>query len=588
MSSLDVGTAKGGVVPRKWGHHRIFPGLWALCLIAVAAVSGAFAWSAASPVGASPDEPAHISYAWGVATGQVLPLALEEHTNARGKTVAEITVPNKLQQFSKPSCYAGGKPYGRECAVLEPAPGDLEVTSYMAKYPMAYYAIAGSTMRAGLAVGLSGFSTLFLARLVSGVVCYLMIGVGGWMLARRYDGRGVTAVMMLACVPNAHFLFSSINPNGFEIAAAILLAAVVVVLRHDAINLGRVPPLHQVLLLFAVLACGWSRPLGIAWAGLLLLTLLIPVKGRRPTLMYLSAVAQVVLWAAVVLLLAWLVYQATGTNTKSSSGDLAEWESLPPGVQVAAIAVRFGTLITMGFGLLGWADTQIPVAALFVWLLVGTGVLAAFATGSKRADLRPRVAGIVVLGSALVVAVESYLGGFGWQGRYWLPPLAACLVLLAPSLQGRSLSSRRMRSLWWVVVICTVGVGVYSLIYNMWRYRFGFSVPFVRFEAMPYPWQDPVWDPPGGVGLFYVCAAAWVVSSALAVLMLSRIARRPIVDSRDVAGHAQGPDGRSITTPIGTVNDTLSGEILRSVSNGEAVGSSDGLVPGSDPMQGDS
>lgn len=51
-------------------------------LILLAIVFTSFAWASASPVGASPDEPDHITYAWGSSTGQTLPWVAEDNLDS--------------------------------------------------------------------------------------------------------------------------------------------------------------------------------------------------------------------------------------------------------------------------------------------------------------------------------------------------------------------------------------------------------------------------------------------------------------------------------------------------------------------------
>ena len=72
-------------------------------LLAVSGLSLAFAWVLASPVGASPDEPPHIWYAWGTVTGQTvgnvkLGLVVDQRATV-------IQVPQSLLQYIDPICY---------------------------------------------------------------------------------------------------------------------------------------------------------------------------------------------------------------------------------------------------------------------------------------------------------------------------------------------------------------------------------------------------------------------------------------------------------------------------------------------------
>lgn len=63
--------------------------------LAVAGLSLALAWMLASPVGASPDEQAHIDYAWGTVTGQTV-VGEQLVTIPGGRTATSVQVPQKL------------------------------------------------------------------------------------------------------------------------------------------------------------------------------------------------------------------------------------------------------------------------------------------------------------------------------------------------------------------------------------------------------------------------------------------------------------------------------------------------------------
>ena len=498
---------------------RFLPAL----LLLVTAVCSAFVWTVSSPTGSSPDEESHISHSWGVGTGQVLPWTIEqvEHPT-NGATSAVITLPAALMQHPQPSCYRD-QAYNNECGPPEPAAGDVETFSYMARYPMTYYAIAGFSMRIGLASGLSGFSTLILARVVSGVVGYLLLGLASWLLARRFGWQAATIPILALMVPNTHFLLNSINPNGFEIAATAALAACVISIRHDVLRTGKCSTSLQVLLVVLILAAGWTRPLSVVWTGMILLILWVPGRRRRPLLFELSKPLVVLIFVGVAFLLGWFYYEATGTRTESVGVD--EWEKLPAWLQFWMVVTRFGDMFRNGYGLLGWADYEIPLFSFILWILVACAVTTALIVGSRRTVLRPRIAAFVVLGSMVVITLQSVQTGFGWQGRYWLPPLAGALVLLVPAIQGRGVPARQRNKLWWILTGVTGLLTLHALFFNLWRYQFGLNAPFWRFSALPYPRDgvDVAWYPAGGIALFTGTLVLGIVSFALAVLLMMRI-----------------------------------------------------------------
>jgi len=519
-------------------------------LVVLWAAFSAFSWSASSPIGASPDEPAHITYSWGVVSGQVLPWNLSTTTADSGKTLAEINVPLALENFPDPSCYAYGATYNTtNCPIPDNDSGSVWTTSYMTRYPVFYYAYTGLFLGLGQALALSGFATLFLARFFSGVLCYSVVALTASLTGRRYGWRPAGAVLALAMVPTAQFLFSSINPNGAEIALAMLLTSIVLAIRHDILHTGRASTALQIGAPLAMLALGSTRPLSIAWAGLIICVLLLPVNGR-PLLLQLRHWCSLALVGVATFCLGWLVYQASGTMTETSVGDVADWEALSTPVKVVSVFLRFGTMIRQSFGTLGWLDTDLPIIALFVWLLVGTVFVTAFMDRSDRAELRPRVAAVFFILSSLVVMVQSYHAAFGWQGRYWYPAVAAVLVLLVPTLSAERISTPSGRRAFLLVAITTQVISWSSLVYNMWRYRFGFHEPFIRFQAIPYPWQPPQWSPSGGASAFYVAS---FVALATGVLILCMLPARVVDGSPPESALAREPlprgAGPSTTDP---------------------------------------
>ena len=282
-------------------------------LLGLAGLFLSLAWMLASPVGASPDEPAHISYAWGIATGQsvVHEKLVKVHedyvyawgpvTNKNRKIVGKanrefsvdtsqiivprtrtysatsVQIPQKLLHYPAPRCYRFHQDTPvRECA---PTPADntqlVTTTSYMTRYPPLFYAVAGTELRAATALDLSGSQVLYGARLTSALLSLLAVAFGVFLLARRFPAQVVALITLLALPPMAWFMTGSVNPNGLEIAAAFLLAAGVLALRMDHATGAR--SLDAVLAVpVGTLLLAWTRPLSWVWASLILCLLLVP------------------------------------------------------------------------------------------------------------------------------------------------------------------------------------------------------------------------------------------------------------------------------------------------------------------------
>lgn len=486
-------------------------------LALVGVVLTAFAWAVASPVGAAPDEPAHIYYAWGTATGQTLPRHERTTTDSLKRTADVVEVPQQLTRYMEPGCFAH-KDIVASCVVPPSGSGTVTVTTYMTRYPPLYYAVIGTGMRILFAVGLSGVQVLLAARIASGILSLGTLAIAGAILLRRFHAVGVVAALAAATVPLEYFLASSINPNGLEIALAGLLAALVVATRHDLGERGRPSSLVAFGLPAVALMLAWTRPVGIVWACALLVVLLWPVRGRRrPALLRLGAVPVLLTIAAIAAGGAWFLYQAAGSPQEASTtGKLDAWDELPGSVQWLVILFRFGDMAQSGFGTMGWLDTQLPTFVFILWVVVAVACLASLATGAVAPSTRPRAALVVILLSMIAIAVESYVAAFGWQGRYWYPAIVGAVILLVPALQGRAVSPGRRRVIAGTVVLVNAAIMLTALAFDVERYRYGWAKTFERFQNLPWNENgDLHWNPAGGVHLMWFAA---VVGALLLIL----------------------------------------------------------------------
>jgi hypothetical protein len=119
-------------------------------LLAVSGLALSIAWVLASPVGASPDEEAHIHYAWGTITGQTI-RGEELLTLPGGRTATKVYVTQQLMQYPPPHCYA----FDPQTPVnaCTPIPADnkqlVPQAAYMSRYPPLFYVVEGVALRAG-------------------------------------------------------------------------------------------------------------------------------------------------------------------------------------------------------------------------------------------------------------------------------------------------------------------------------------------------------------------------------------------------------------------------------------------------------
>lgn len=513
----------------------------ALVAVVVAVLGTALAWSFGSPVGASPDEPTHVVHSWGVVTGQTLPQNERVVVDANGVHLTLVDTPAALQEYHDISCYLLNTAMTPSCGEFVVADGGERTTtlpSYMTRYPPLYYAGAGLVLRAGLAVGLTGHEAMLAARVASAAVGMAAVLGAAWVLRRRFAGPGPAVALVAGLTPVTLSLFGAVNPNGLEIGAAVLCAALVVAVREDRARTGEVGRALLAGLVLATAVLVWTRPLSLVWAALLLAVLLLPggltpdllrgpLRRRAPTIAAAVGVVAVLAAAAV-----WTVW-ATETRTIGDEDDETEWTDVPFDVRLVLVVLKFGSLINQMVGFVG-SDTSLPQLIVLGWLLTTAVAVVALATGSRGPSTRVVHVGLFGVGAVAAVAGYSLLTAFGWQGRYWLPAAAAALVLLVPSLEGRALGRVRAGRVGAGAVAVLLTLQVVAFVWHLWRYVYGVESQYRRFDSVPAP--DPVvgWLPPAPQPVLMLLLLAG--GAALAYLVLTPTSR-----SRDAAAPARRP-----------------------------------------------
>jgi hypothetical protein len=513
------------------------------------------AWVLASPVGASPDEEAHIAYAWGTVTGQTI-MNEKLVTIRGGRTATSIQVPQKLLQYPPPGCYAfhPERPV-KQCSPL-PADNQQMVTeaSYMTRYPPLFYVIEGAELRAATALDLSGSHVLYGARLVAAFLSLLAVGSGLFLLSRRFPDRVVVLATLLALPATAWFLAASVNPNGLEIAAGFLLAAGVLAVRVD--HAVGVRSLTAVLAVpIGTLLLAWSRPVSWVWAALILGLLLVPIGQkdgdpwrRRLPILRLGAVSG----TATVLVLAssmvWFGYALQIRSSEAARGDSAAWAGLNPVWRVLLLLLHSGTIVSEQVGTFGWLDTPLPPMAVIAWVSI-VGVAVAIWVAGRNAWVPSWSVGAVLGLGYLAALLDEYRGGWGWQGRYLLPITAAVWVLAIPGLvTGLERLAPLRRLVPWMMIVL-MAVNALSVVWFLFRNMYGVRVGPGRLPSTPGPTGPPSWTPPIGQGVVLALVSVALVCGAVAVWAFwARPADAPESASPSDRGEATGA-GQTVGLP---------------------------------------
>jgi hypothetical protein len=481
--------------------------------LALSGLSLVVAWMLASPIGASPDEQAHIEYSWGTVTGQTI---VGEHltTIPPGRTATSVQVPQKLLQYPPPGCYAFHAE--RPVAQCGPNPADnlqmVTHSSYMSRYPPLFYAVEGVVLRTGTAVDLSGPRVLYGARLVAAILSLLAVGSGVFLLARRFPGNVVVLATLLALPATAWFLAASVNPNGLEIAAGFLLGAAVLAVRVDHVTGAR-----SVTAIMAIpigtLLLAWTRPVSWIWAGLILCLLLVPTgqkdgtswKQRLPV-RRLGVVATTATILVLSSAMVWFAYAFQIRASDASRLNEGGWHGLNPVARLLLLGLHTGAIVTEQIGTFGWLDTPLPPLAVLVWVSITGVAVAIWAVGRNSIVPRWSMGAVLALGY-LAALLDEYSGAWGWQGRYLLPVTAALCALAVPGLTRGLEKLSALRSLIPWMMGALMVVNAVSVVWFLFRNMYGVKAGPGRLPSAPGPIGTPSWTPPLGQGVVLALVA---------------------------------------------------------------------------------
>ncbi|MGW7438389.1 DUF2142 domain-containing protein [Streptomyces sp. NPDC054849] len=508
--------------------------LWLIAFALFFALTGS--WSAASPLGSSPDEHAHFIRAAAVARGQIGgPQVMVPHTVAgiEGQ-FAETGVQLPEWYRNLPTvheCYSWRESKPASCAPsLGTSEKTVQTTTAAGRYHPAYYLVTGWPSL--LAEGPKG---LYLMRFMSALLCSALLA-SAVVTAAEWRRRSLAMLGVLAAAtPMTLYMSGMVNPSGGEIAAGILVwtALLSIVLSPDPVLLNR----RLARLGVGGLVLINIRPLGLIWFGgavvfCLLLTQRRGVLGsvvRRKALWLWTALlgvatAGALLWAA--------------RHPDNSKIDIPD--SLTSGLAAKKTLGNTEVYIKQMLGFFGWLDTPGPALMYLVWTAVlATLVALALVYGRKRdvvAVLGMLVAVVMVPVAAQASQAERI--GMVWQGRYLLPfavglPLMAVLIC-ATRAPERGLPWRRLAG------FCVAGLALADVAAFYWtlrRFTVGTGGSWVATHAH--------WAPPGGWVLWtgvYAVAALTVVVPALASDRTTAAPQLPDLGTPRSGRHSRVPE----------------------------------------------
>jgi Predicted membrane protein (DUF2142) len=494
-------------------------------LVALVAFVGIGAgWALALPVNGTYDESEHIVRAYGVASGQIY------------ATKGTQRVPASLLPGSVQCTWQRRLP----ASCQRPASADhhrVATRTGAAGYSPVYYLPVGLPMLVS-----PGYRGIVAGRLVSALLSGVLLAAAA-AIAVWLGNRLLVCGLVLAATPMAMNLAGSINPNGLEIAAGVLLwCALLALLRPTATapagpdpgggdGVPRVPaprgpvrspgtggePGTRALVLLAAVAAVLLmtvRHMGPVLLGMVLLTAAMLARpGRVRTLLRRRdvRVAGGVLVACGVLAVVWFL--TSGVTDITPVPSRAHQYSLGH-VLLLIMVMRVPFYLQQMVGQFSYGEAPIPSWAVIGWY-VAVAALAVPALLVARRRYRVAMLGLLAACLAVLVVLEvEFIHTAGWvaHARYVMPAgvgvvLGACFVrrwqaALGPAAIGR---------LTGLALIVALLVHVWSLIAVMTRFQVGLGVP-------PDPLRGS-WLPLGGrpllalgallVGLVALAALAW-------------------------------------------------------------------------------
>lgn len=546
-TTAEVAPGGASAAPRRPGRARAasapsrrrWPFLVVLLLAWAVGFANAATWSLITPIGASPDEPAHIIKAAGVARGQLF------GEDVDGTQTRTFVVPAAFDDAAiVAQCNLKKVDISADCGEFPERDGEAQLVttrSTAGLYNPVYYAMIG--WPSVLSPNADGIVQM---RLVSAAIVSLFAALAIAMLALLPRSRFAVATTAIAFTPMLWFLGGSVNPNALEVTGtAAFLASLLVVLRVRPRGSLGWAALATVVVSGALVP--HVRTTGFVWTGVALVAAVLLVGWKQ-------ALRRILRWR--VLTAAVLVVAAIGgallitmrTGTLGQNGTY-------PGV---------GTSFTKGFrimleqtffyleqavGLFAWGDTHAPE---FTFAIYGGGILLIVALALL---LRPRSKEALATWFALLVLVllppimqgiSVKTSGFIWQGRYNLA-LIAILMIVAGLAAGKGLArlleprlARRAR----LALIGLAAAGAIAAEVLAYRRQ---SVGLYG-ETMEMLFA-PRWTTAGlpGWAVIAIIAAACLLYAVVLALIAERGARgrRIVHETRDaVEARSEVPGGR--------------------------------------------
>jgi hypothetical protein len=543
-------------------------------------VFGALAclWALTTPLGAGPDEPAHIIKAVAVAHGNFDASVVVEHPGPRYSVPrTTLDVPRAIGALTTArDCYilrpyvpAGCAPSIGSDTTLAPA------TTEAGAYPPLYYLLVGWPSRF-----LPPQPAIYAMRMIGALLAAALLASGLTSATQIGRRRLVVTGAALALTPMAIYLTGVVNPNGLEIAGAFCLWLAALDLLARADRTERAPTRLVVRVVVAAGVVASMRPLSPAFLALIVVTIGL-AGATRANLRALWSDSRVRAGLAVLgaVVAASVVYVVANRSYDAVMGQT--FEDDPSRLELAGRSwARTWSRLSQMIGIFGSLDAALPPAMVTAWV-AAVGAFGAVAVVLGR--WRERLVMVVALAGCVLlpVAAETVSGlktGLAWQGRYTLT-----VAVGAPILAGWIIDrSRRVPRPAAVVIgvvaaVAVAGGQLVGQVRAMNRYVVG--LPSGWLDALHRgTWAGPA-TPTVLLALAAVACAAY--GAWLSWLAVSTTGSDEPTPSPSTAGASAGGevvvdhDAEGREERPGQIDDLVGPE----AGAPQAVGSSDALEP---------
>jgi hypothetical protein len=449
------------------------------------------AWALALPPNGTYDEKDHIVRAYAVATGHII--AHESAVDRRGDTEPAFDVPASLLPTNKSiDCVWAKHPETTTAACQQWLAGIQPITTPtgVSRYSPVYYLVVGLPL-----VASPNLTGLVLARLLSALLASLLVASAVTALLRT-GRRLVGLAIALCCTPLTVDLFGSINPNGLEIAAGVLVFGSLLALARAPADRLDERATRRLLLLAALgsLLLLTIRQLGPVWLALNIVACVLLARPGRVRNLRRRRDVQLLLggaWAAgLAFAIGWLV--CSGITDVAPVPRAAVFMSLPSELY-HFLTDRLPFFLDQAVGSFDYGETHLARPVVVAWyLLIGALTVPSLLLAARRTTIV--AVGLGVAGLAVLNLLDlHFLPEVGWfsQARYAMPTLVG-VVLIAVVRGGweQRLTQRRMLGRYALTLAAAAAaIQVYALARVMVRFQLGLDA---RGNPLHYVWRPPV------------------------------------------------------------------------------------------------